>query len=100
MLKCTSFKRARKYDNFCEEISKMYTFLLYYYYFLPLGGGRTYESPFTPHKWAKEKVPQVWQGDINKRRPDRFHCRTCVQTEWSVEPVRMSRSVSNRTPGK
>ncbi len=50
--------------------------LLFYYYFIILllfvfcgeGVGGTYESPFTPHKWAKEKIPQVWQqkGTLTK----------------------------------
>ncbi len=49
-----------------------------------------------------QRKKYLWfgKGDINKRGPDRFHSRTCVQTEWSVEPHRMTRSVSNLTPGK
>jgi len=50
--------------------------IVFYYYFIILllfvfcgeGVGGTYESPFTPHKWAKEKIPQVWQqkGTLTK----------------------------------
>jgi hypothetical protein len=79
MLKCISYKRAKKYDNLCEEISKMYTFLLFKNYFFGLLGGEgrgRYESPFTPDKWAKEKntaslargIPT--KGDLTDSAPE------------------------------
>jgi len=78
--------------------------ILFYYLkiiFLAFWGGG-YESPFTPDKWAKEKnTASLARGmNTNKRGPDRFRSRTCVQTAWSVEPLRVTRSVSNSTPGK
>ncbi len=48
----------------------------------------------------RKNTASLARGIPTKRGPDRFRARTCVQTAWSVEPLRVTRSVSNSTPGK
>jgi hypothetical protein len=45
-----------------SAICILFNYLIYFLGLLGGGGGGTNESPFTPHKWAKEKIPLVWQG--------------------------------------
>jgi hypothetical protein len=75
MLKCISYKKSKKiWHNLCEEISKMYTFLLFkFFFFWPFGvkggerGGEIWEPFYSWQMGKGEKIPQVWQGEYQQK---------------------------------